>query len=156
MKNLFLVFVATLSLASIANGQATSETNCNYQRCALGLAPVWNGLAVTRGEEQRNVAVLGFFWPGDVSGVFEGDREAKRAAEDAMSIRQIGAALTDAGIVMATTGIARALFRRDWDKLATGLTVAGGVSLGASIPFQFGADGYLSRAVWFFNRRYSK
>lgn len=156
MKNFQFVVVATLALASIANAQATRETNCNYERCALGLAPVWNGLAVTRGEEQRKVRVLGFFWPTDVSSVFEGDREATQAAEDAMSIRQVGAILTDAGLVMATTGVARALFRRDWDKLATGLTVAGGVSLGASVPFQFGADGYLSRAVWFFNRRYSK
>jgi hypothetical protein len=156
MNTFYFAVAAAISVASIANGQATREPNCNYERCALGLAPVWNGLAITRGEEQRKVAVLGFFWPGDVSRVFEDDREATQAAEDAMSIRQIGAILTDAGIVMATTGVARALFRRDWDKVATGLAVAGGVSLGASVPFQFGADGYLSRAVWFFNRRYSK
>ena len=156
MKNFYFVFVAALSITSAANAQATRDANCTYQRCALGLAPVWNGLAVTRGEEQRKVAVLGFFWPDDVSRAFEGDREAMQAAGDAMSIRQVGAILTDAGIVMAATGLARALFRRDWDKVATGLTVAGGVSLGASIPFQFGADGYLSRAVWFYNRRYSK
>ena len=156
MKKFHFVFVAALSVASVANAQATREANCSYERCALGLAPVWNGLAVTRGLEQREVTVLGFFWPGDVSRAFEGDREAVQAAQDAMSIRQVGAILTDAGIVMAATGVARALFRRDWDKVATGLTVAGGLSLGASIPFQFAADGYLSRAVWFYNRRYSK
>lgn len=156
MKRFHFVFAAALSIASIASAQATREANCTYERCALGLAPVWNGLAVTRGEEQRKVAVLGFFWPGDVSSTFEGDREATQAAEDAASIREVGAILTDAGLVMAATGVARALFRRDWDKVATGLTVAGGISLAASIPFQFGADGYLSRAVWFYNRRYSK
>ena len=34
-----------------------------YQRDALGIAPVWNGLAVVRGSERSRVANLNFFWP---------------------------------------------------------------------------------------------
>ena|SRR5829696_4585042 len=100
--------------------------------------------------------MLGFFIPEDVSHAFADDAEAVDVARDAFRIRQIGAALTDAGIVLAATGLARALFRRDWDALSTGLTVGGGAALGAGVPFQFAADGALSRAVWLYNRRYAR
>jgi hypothetical protein len=73
-----------------------------------------------------------------------------------MAVRQVGAALTDAGIVLVGTAIARGLFHRDWDKLATAFAVGGGIALGASFPVQLAADGYLSRAVWLYNRRYSR
>ncbi|HMA20798.1 MAG TPA: hypothetical protein VKO87_08335, partial [Gemmatimonadaceae bacterium] len=70
-----LMLPALLSLSAEANAQAVrSDANCTYQTCALGLAPVWNGLAVTRGGEQREIAVLGFFFPTDISRSFEADR----------------------------------------------------------------------------------
>jgi hypothetical protein len=34
--------------------------------------------------------------------------------------------------------------------------VAGSASLAAGVPFQFAADGALSRAVWLYNRRFSR
>ena len=156
MYKLIIAIVFSLVCSMPLAAQTVREANCTYQRCSLGLAPVWDGLAVTRGDSERTVTVLGFFWPGDVRRPFESDPEALEAAEEAMRIRQIGAALTDAGIVLAATGLARALFQRDWDNLSTALTLGGGVSLGASIPFQFAADGELSRAVWLFNRRYAR
>ena len=158
MKKFFSVFgtMALLALPIATGAQQRTPANCTYQTCALGLAPVWDGLAVVRGDSERRVATLGFFLPGDVSSVFADDPDALDAARDAVQIRQIGAVLTDGGLVLAATGLARALFRRDWDKLSTGLTVAGAASLGASIPFQFAADGALSRAVWLYNRRFSK
>jgi S-adenosylhomocysteine hydrolase len=109
-----------------------------------------------RGESERRVATLGFFVPGDVSEIFKDDADALDAAREAVRLRRIGAVLTDAGIVMAATGLARALFQRDFDKLSGALTIAGAGSLGVSIPVQFAADGYLSRAVWLYNRRYSR
>jgi len=133
-----------------------TDANCTYQTCALGLVPVWNGLEVTRGESERRAALLGFFLPQDISDVFADDAEARDAARDAFRIRQVGAALTDAGIIVAATGLARALYRWNWDGLSTGLTLAGGASLAAGVPFQFAADGALSRAVWLFNRRFSR
>jgi hypothetical protein len=153
------VFVAAIALTAIpvaASAQARTPANCTYQTCALGLAPVWDGLAVVRGDSEKRVATLGFFLPGDVSAVFEDDPDALDAARDAVQIRQIGAALSDGGLLLAATGIARGLFRRDWDGLSTILTAAGAASLGVSVPFQFAADGQLSRAVWLFNRRFAR
>ena len=140
----------------VASAQVRPEPNCTYQTCALGLAPVWDGLSVVRGESERRVATLGFFVPGDVSEIFKDDADALDAAREAVRLRRIGAVLTDAGIAMAATGLARALFQRDFDKLSGALTLAGAGSLGVSIPVQFAADGYLSRAVWLYNRRYSR
>jgi len=154
-----LFYSALIALAaspSVSQSQRQTPANCTYQSCALGLAPVWDGLAVTRGESERKIATLGFFLPGDVSSVFEDDPDALEAARDAVQIRQIGAALTDGGLLLAATGIARALFRRDWDRLSTALTIGGATALGVSIPAQFAADGRLSRAVWLYNRRFTR
>jgi hypothetical protein len=148
-----LAFGATSAHAQAGVGL---QPNCTYRTCALGVVPRWDGLAVTRGESSRPVALLGFFWPGDVRGVFIGDDDALDAATDAILMRQAAAVMTDGGLILVATGIARALFTRDWDKLSTAMTVIGGASLGASVPLQFAADGHLSRAVWLFNRRYSK
>jgi hypothetical protein len=157
LKNLLYTGVLAILVAPItSSAQVRAPANCTYQSCALGLAPAWNGLSVVRGDSEQSVATLGFFLPGDVTSVFRDDPEALDAARDAVRIRQIGAALTDGGIVLAATGLARALFRRDWDGLSTALTAAGAVSLGASVPFQFAADGQLSRAVWLFNRRFTR
>lgn len=155
MKKILAVVAAVATMSQFAHAQ-TKEPNCTYQECALGLAPVWNGLAVTRGESQQEVAVLGFFWHADVSQAFEGDRQAVQKARDAMATRQVGAVLTDVGIVLAFTGIARGLYHHDWDKFSTTLALGGGTALVASVPFQFAADGYLSRAVWLFNRRFAR
>jgi hypothetical protein len=152
----FVLLSAFAIVPFVASAQARTEPNCTYQTCALGLAPVWDGLAVVRGESERRVATLGFFVPGDMSEVFKDDADALDAAREAVRLRRIGAVLTDAGIVMAATGLARALFQRDFDKLSTALTLAGAGSLGVSIPVQFAADGYLSRAVWLYNRRYAR
>jgi hypothetical protein len=130
-----LILIAALHAipAGAQRGAIRSDPNCTYQACALGLAPVWNGLDVTRGDSQRRVATLGFFIPEDISHVFADDPEA-----------------------LGATGVARGLFRWNWDGLSTGLTLAGGASLAAGVPFQFAADGALSRAVWLFNRRYTR
>jgi hypothetical protein len=157
MRHTAIAALAILFSAASLNAQAPArETNCTYQACALGLAPVWNGLEVTRGDSQRRVATLGFFIPEDISVVFADDREARDVARDAFRIRQIGAVLTDAGLILGATGIGRALFHWDFDGLSTGLTLAGGASLAAGVPFQFAADGVLSRAVWLFNRKFAR
>ncbi|MEO8192712.1 MAG: hypothetical protein ABI681_02600 [Gemmatimonadales bacterium] len=158
MSNLKLFSGLALSIGALAvdaGAQSRAPANCTYQQCALGLKPVWNGLSITRGESERQIANLGFFWPEDVSGVFSGNESAVAAAADAVRVRQVAAVLTDAGIVLLGTGIARAGFQRDFDRLSTVLTLVGATSLGVSVPFQFAADGFLSRAVWLYNSRFS-
>ena len=149
------IIAACLPLNS-AKAQARTDANCTYETCALGIAPVWNGLAITKGERQQTVATLGFFYPTDVASVFEGNDAAVDAANDAMRTRTIAAALTDAGIVLVATGIARAAFQRHFDGLSQALAFSGAASLAVGVPFQFSADGLLSRAVWLYNRKYAR
>lgn len=139
-----------------AKAQGRVEANCTYETCALGIAPVWNGLAITKGEREETVATLGFFYPTDVASVFAGNNAAIDAANDAMRTRTIAAALTDAGIVLVGTGIARGIFQRHFDGLSQALAFSGAASLAVSVPFQFSADGLLSRAVWLYNRKYAR
>ena len=141
---------------SFAKAQSRAEPNCTYESCALGIAPVWNGLAITKGERQETVATLGFFYPTDVASVFAGNDAAIDAANDAVRTRTIAAALTDAGIVLVGTGIARGIFQRHFDGLSQALAFSGAASLAVSVPFQFSADGLLSRAVWLYNRKYAR
>jgi hypothetical protein len=154
--NVLLVLIVLSAGAAGAQTSQAREPNCTYQACALGLAPVWNGLEVTRGDSQRRVTNLNFFVPVDISNVFAEDREARDVARDAFRIRQVGAVLTDAGLILGATGLGRALFQRDWDTFSSVLVLAGGASLAAGVPFQFAADGTLSRAVWLFNRRFAR
>ena len=135
---------------------APAGANCTYESCALGLAPVWNGLAITRGISQRQIANLGFFWPTDVTPVFSGDAPALEAAEEAVRMRTVAVVLTDAGLVLLATGLARAGFQREFDGFSRVLTGVGAASLGVSIPLHFAADGILSRAIWWHNRRFSR
>ena len=135
---------------------ARTDPNCTYQACALGLALVWNGLEVTRGDAQHHAATLDFFMPQDISSTFADDPEARDVARDAYNIRKVGAALTDAGIILLGTGLARSLFQREFDGLSTALTIAGGASLAAGVPVQMTANAALSRAVWLFNRRFAR
>ncbi len=133
-----------------------APANCTYETCALGLAPVWNGLAVTRGISERQVANLGFFWPSDIRPVFADNAAAVEAAEEALQTRTIAAVLTDAGLLLLGTGLARAAFQRDFDSFSKALTYTGATAIGVSVPLHFAADGMLSRAVWWHNRRYSR
>ena len=156
MRAFFLGCALLAVSAMTADAQSRSAVNCTYQECALGLSPVWNGIDITRGDAQRRVTSLGFFFPQDISSAFAEDREAADVARDAFRIRQVAAILTDAGIVLIGTGIARALFQREFDKLSTALTLTGGLSFIGGVPAQFAADGALSRAVWLYNRRFSR
>jgi hypothetical protein len=71
-------------------------------------------------------------------------------------IRRVGATLTDGGAALVATSVVAALgagrFRRG-DALLAG---AGAALIGISVPFQFEADGALSRAVWWHNSRYAR
>jgi hypothetical protein len=153
----FALFALSAAFAApLAAQTERTPANCTYESCALGLAPAWNGLAITRGIAQRQIAVLGFFYPDDIRPVFADNPQALEAAEEALRTRTVGAILTDAGLLLLGTGLARAAFQREFDGLSTALALTGGVSLGISVPFQLAADGFLSRAVWWHNRRFSR
>ena len=126
-----------------------------YAACALGIAPRWNGLAIVRGSNGPPVANLDFFWPRDVTAALRGPSTLTPGADSAVAqgrravlLRRIGAALTDAGVLAAAIGGASAV-RAGRVRRSDGVLLGAGVSgLGLSVPFQFAADGALSRAVW--------
>jgi hypothetical protein len=158
----FLVLLAATA-PSIGRAQSAAGARCSYARCALSIAPTWNGLAMVRGVDGDRVANLNFFWPSDVSRALVGSDAAAPGLDSAIAegrravrIRRIGAALTDAGIVLAATAAVRATGAgraRRSDAIMAGTGVA---ALGLSVPFQFAADGALSRAVWWHNLRYGR
>ena len=64
--------------------------------------------------------------------------------------------LTDGGVIIAAIGALGAL-RAGHVRPADGILLGvGGAALGISVPFQFAADGALSRAVWWHNRRFAR
>jgi hypothetical protein len=156
IRTVLAVAGLAVAMGSAEVGAQTAPANCTYESCALGLAPRWDGLAITRGISQRPIANLGFFYPGDIRPIFADNPQALEAAEQAIQARTVGAILTDAGLVMLATGLARAGFQREFDGLSKALAFGGAASIGVSVPFQFAADGYLSRAVWWHNRRFAR
>jgi len=147
--------IAVAGFTTPVRAQAV-EAACTYESCALSLAPVWNGLAITRGISQRQVANLGYFWPSDIRPVFADNAAALEAADEALQTRTIAAVLTDAGLVLLATGLARGAFQREFDGFARVLMYSGTASIGISVPLHFAADGMLNRAIWWHNRRYSR
>jgi hypothetical protein len=137
-------------------------TPCTYRACALSIAPRWNGLAVVRGTSGSQVANLNFFWPRDVSIAFRGTPMEAIGADSAiistqraLELRRIGAALTDGSAILGGVALLRAVNAHHLRRSDGVLVAAGAAALGMSIPFQFAADGALSRAVWWHNARYA-
>jgi hypothetical protein len=67
----------------------------------------------------------------------------------------MGAVLTDAGLLASALVLARVVDRK---RAGRGEQRAGAAALGAlvlSVPFQFAADGALSRAVWWHKLRFA-
>lgn len=150
------------TLTAQAPSAASRDTACTYGRCALTIVPAWNGLAVARGVNGDRVALLHFFLPRDVSRDIAGPDSAmvgaERAREEgyhAVQLRRTAAALTDGGaLLLAVAGIRaiRAGHARPQDAALAGL---GGAAFAVSVPLQFAADGALSRAIWWYNRRFA-
>ena len=123
-----------------------------YQRDALGIAPVWNGLAVVRGSERSQVANLNFFWPRRMDDAFLGD-SARLYGARAFRTRRVAAVLTDAGVLL----LAAAVVRRGSDEaVARRIAIAGAGAFAVSVPLHFSADDWLARAVWWHNARLAR
>jgi hypothetical protein len=153
----------SLSAQPVGTDVPVTSGECTYSACALNIAPRWSGLAVVRGSDGPQLANLNFFWPRDITTLLRGPMaltpgadSAAAQARRAIRLRRVGAALTDAGILASAIGAIGALRAgrvRPTDGVLLG---AGGAALGVSVPFQFAADGALSRAVWWHNRRYAR
>lgn len=158
--------LALAPVARVARGQEIASAEaaaCDYGSCALGIVPTWNGLAVVRGSNGPRVANLNFFWPRSIESTLRGPApglpgadSAAANARRALRLRRIGALLTDAGLFAGVVTAARVV---DMGRAGRGEQRAAGTALGAlvlSVPFQFAADGALSRAVWWHNARFAR
>lgn len=166
MRSLILAILVVAFATARGSAQTTTasrpaDTACSYEACALSIAPAWDGLHVVRGSARERVANLHFFWPTDVDDVLRGDPAAIGAdsaaahARRALQLRQAGAGFTDAGALALGAALLRAIAT---GHASTRTQVIAGVGLGAlaiSVPLQFGADGELSRAIWWHNLRFA-
>ena len=138
-----------------------ASPECSYAACAVTIAPRWNGLAVVQGTSARTLANLSFFFPHDVSGALGGtatpsDIRARETAAGAVRLRRVGAALTDGGIILLATVAVRAVSTGHVQRTDAVIAGIGAGAFAVSVPFQFAADGMLSRAVWWHNARYAR
>ncbi|WP_025413911.1 hypothetical protein [Gemmatirosa kalamazoonensis] len=131
--------------------RADTSRACPYVRCALGIAPVWNGLAVVRGSSGAHVATLGFFRARPLPPLFAAHDSAAHYAARAVRVRRQASALTDGGALLLAVGGVRALAAGRLDRGGSIVLGAGAAAFAVSVPLQFAADGHLSRAVWWYN-----
>ena len=166
---LIVPLVALLGRPAAAQGTGDSRDSaapsaaCGYGACSLSIAPRWSGLAVVRGAAGPQVTNLYFLWPRDIGAALvgadarvPGADSALASAQEALRLRRVGAVLTNASLALATgaaIGAARGDSRGRWDRRLLGLASA---ALVVSVPFHFAADGALSRAVWWHNKRYGQ
>ena len=149
-----LVLLTLAWLPSTALAQSAPDT-CTYRHCALAVLPVWNGLAIVRGENEERVGRLGFFWTEDISPTFAGDPQALSYAQSAVHVRRNAAILTDAGAALLLVALIGGLTDSANTHKYQAIAVGGAVSFGVGVPVQFAADGELSRAVWWHNARWA-
>lgn len=153
VASLTVLLEAVGPAALLAQGPA--PVPCNYTRCALGIAPAWNGLLVTRGVAEERVGNLGFFWARSLAPIFAGSDSAAAYGNRAVRVRQVAAVLTDAGALALGYSLIRGAARGKLDGNDRLVAIAGGSAFVVSVPLQFAADGLLSRAIWWKNAEYS-
>ncbi|MBX3173703.1 MAG: phosphatase PAP2 family protein [Gemmatimonadaceae bacterium] len=155
-----LALLGLLSLPTAALGAQSASPSrlpsCSYESCALNVVPRWNGLAVVRGADEAHVATLGFFFPGSLEAAFSGVPTAEALGSRAVRTRWAAALLTDLGAAAILVGALRASGEQGSDDTARLWLVGGAAALGVSVPLQFRADGFLSRAAWQFNAQFAR
>jgi hypothetical protein len=156
LRTCVLAIAPALRAAAQSPVEPATDGRCTYERCALSIAPVWNGLALVRGVTETRVANLGFFWAHPLDHVFVGHDSAARYAANAVRVRRSAAVLTDAGGLLIAYTVGRRLARGQFPRDAQVAAAVGAASVGISVPLQFAADGHLSRAIWWHNRQYAR
>ncbi len=135
---------------------ARADSICTYSSCGLGLAPSLISLDVVRGARAERVARLGFLWPGEVRPLFAGSDSAVAFAGRAVRTRRRASVLTDAGLLLLGGAAIVAAKRGEIDRTGAGLGAGGLALLAASYPVQLRADEHLSKAVWWYNTRFTR
>ncbi len=156
-----LALLAMISMPQSAQAQQqTSPANMpciEYERCALGLTASVTGMTVFQGTDAAPRAKLGFFLPGKtLDNVFAGDTTAIRLGRDARSQRIVGAVLSATSVLTMVAASFMAIDAGADGSSANAVFLLGAVQGAGAVYFQLKADNTLSRAVWMFNRRFSR
>lgn len=150
----YIVTLIGIVLFSRAGSAQTADSSCSYVRCALGLNPTLMSLDVVRGTSNERVASLNFFLPRDPSRTFAGNDSASAYARQATATRRTAATLTDLGIGFLAVAAGEMTAKHRLDRTGAAWMTAGAAIFAVSFPVQLRADGYLSRAVWWYNTRF--
>jgi hypothetical protein len=118
----------------------------------LTIVPRLSALDIARGSSEDRVASLAFLAPRSVSVAFRGSDAAQAHAARAYRLRRVAAGLTDMGILI---GAAAATPMVPSPRRGVALSCAFAI-VAASVPIHFAADAALSRAVWAYNRQFSR
>lgn len=145
------VLLAAVACVMPLRAARAQEAACTYARCALAIAPVWNGLDVVRGAEAHRVTRLGFFWTSDIAPSVAGNDSAVAYAVRAVRVRRVAAMFTDVGALALGYAAARRLQNGSFAGVDRGVAMGGAAAFAVSVPLQFAADGLLSRSLWWFN-----
>jgi hypothetical protein len=113
-------------------------------------------LDVVQGSRSRPVARLGFFWSSDIRPVFASSDSALAYADRAVGTRRVAAAFTDTGILLLGVAAAMVVSDRNLGRAETAVAAGGATLLAISYPIQLRADAHLSRAVWWYNSRFTR
>jgi hypothetical protein len=151
-----LVIAHATALLAQEGSIPTASNSCTYQECGLGIAPRLTSLDVVRGSQSELVARLGFFWSSDIRPVFASSDSALAYADQAVRTRRAAAAFTDTGILLLGIAAAMVASDRDLGRAGAAVVTGGAILLGVSYPMQLRADGHLSRAVWWYNSRFTR
>ena len=151
-----LIIAQTGSTVAQEPSTPAAPNSCTYQECGLGIAPRLTSLDVVEGSQSKPVARLGFFWPSDIRPVFAGSDSALAYADRAVRTRRVAAAFTDSGVLLLSIAAVLMAAERDLGRAGPAAATGGAALLAASYPLQLRADAHLSRAVWWFNSRFSR
>jgi hypothetical protein len=150
-----VLVVALALVAPSASVRAQTLSSCDYETCALSIAPRLTGLDVVRGKAETRVASLAFLWPRDPSNAFGPDSLAGRLATRALRQRRIAAAMTNIGFAVALLGSVQRSAGHQHSTSVRAMSI-GVALLAGSVPIHFSADANLARAVWYHNRRFAQ
>jgi membrane-associated phospholipid phosphatase len=151
-----VVVLALLAIGMSPPSLGAQESCSVYQQCALSIVPRFSGLVVVQGASEVPRANLGFIIPGKpLDHVFAGDTTAVRFGREALGQRRVGALLT---MTTVLTAVAGGILAADADQRSMGNALLAGAAVQgiATVYFQFKADASLARAVWWYNRRYTR
>lgn len=155
MKKAWLLLLALACVSSPTEAQECGD----YESCAMRLKRSWTGMTLVAGAQERKLTGINMF-PSSEPGEIMAQR-SEIAAEFYRSFRsqyRTGALINLVGVGVGTAGIIMSYDSdtSEWDDTQWGLIIGGAVVSVIGNAIQNSAKDKASRAVWEYNRTFSK